>query len=553
GFHGGSQYLLYTFLRIRDVRAVYVPSRSIGEYGGEIDNWMWPRHTGDFSFLRAYVSPDGRAADFSKDNVPFRPKRYLKVAKDGLRDGEFSIIIGFPGRTNRYLTSHGLRWYESFEYPERIRLYKRITELLEAQAAEDPAAAVKVAGQLKGFYNSRKNNEGMVEGFRKLRLVQRQREREARLAEKWKGGPEPAQKYGTLLSDFEALYEERAGYGMKDLLLSFLFDKDRLLGQAMQIYQWSLERQKPDLARDPDFMDRRKPDIERSIRVFQTQLHLESDRGILELLLRELLDLPDGQRMRTLDDVFGGKHVFEGKRGEELDRTIAGFLDALYANTSLYERDERFRLFKTPYGRLRKERDSFLALAARLYPEYRETLDRETSRNGALSVLVPKWIEAATVGSTAPVYADANGTMRVNFGKVQGISVRDAVYHKPFTTLHGVVEKHTGEDPFNCPERLLELAAAHEYGDYSDPALGDVPVNLLTTHDSTGGNSGSPILNAKGEVAGCLFDGTYEGMTGDFDYDDSLNRSIHVDIRYVLFIADLVDGAQNVLEELGVK
>jgi hypothetical protein len=546
-FFGGSQYLLYTFLKIKDVRVVYVPSRSIGEYGGDIDNWMWPRHTGDFSFLRAYVAPDGKTAEFSADNVPYRPTTHLKIATEGLADGDFAMVIGFPGRTNRYLTSHARADFEGFNYPQRTRLYRQMLAILDAQADADPKASVRVASRIKGINNRLKNNEGMLEGFKKFDLVRRQKEEERLFLTKVNADSEMNEKYGTLLDDIGTLYAERAKHAMKDLLLDFALYRRSLLGQAMLLYKWSVEKQKADLDRDPDFMDRRIPDLKRNLRIFQTQLHLGSDRELLKMYLLELSNLLEGQRVVAVDDMFGGK------TGNELEEAIDAFLDELYASTTLDKRDERVRMFELSHDELMKEKDSFIELAAKFYQENEDRIERGKSFSGALKRLAPKWIEAVAAASEQTLYSDANGTMRLNFGNVKGYSPKDAVYFRPFTSFQGVADKHTGVAPFDCPEKILELAASERDNAYVSTEVGDVPVNLLTTHDSTGGNSGSPVLNARGELVGCLFDGNYESMTSDFLFQDDVTRSIHVDIRYVLFVADFVDNAHNVLREVGVK
>ncbi|MFH1219713.1 MAG: S46 family peptidase [Candidatus Eisenbacteria bacterium] len=536
-FFGGARYLLYTYLKIRDVRVVYVPSRAIGEYGGEVDNWMWPRHAGDFSFLRAYVAPDGSPADFSEGNVPFRPKRYLKIAPQGLKDGDFAFIIGFPRTTHRYLTSYALVDYQIFELAETVRLNRQMVEILEARANADPAAAILVAGRMKGLNNYIKKDTGVLAGITKFDLVKRQQRMEERL---------PGEKYGIVLNGFRSLYDERTLREMKDLLLEY-GTKEGLLGQAMLLYKWSIEKTRDDLDRDPEFMDREVPDLRQELDLFQKGFDPASDRAILKMLLVEMAILPAEQRVRALDATI------DKMSGEELNAAIEALLDGLYAGTRLGEREERMALFDLSRKALLERNDAFVAFAARLYPENQERIAREKSFAGSLEILTPQWMGAVAEASKRESYPDANSTLRLSYGAVKGYAPRDAVWYKPFTTLAGVVEKSTGIAPFNCPEAILDLAVNKTYGPYADPALGDVPVDLLTTHDSTNGNSGSPLLNAKGELVGCLFDGNYEALSGDLAFDENLNRSIHVDIRYVLWIARYVDSAENVLTELGVK
>ena len=546
-FYGGAQYVLDTYLKITDVRAVYVPSRAIGEYGGDIDNWMWPRHTGDYSFLRAYVAPDGQPAEYSQDNVPYRPKRYLRVAPEGLRDGEFCMIIGFPGRTHRYLTSHALAYYEGIEYPQRIRLYKKMTGILERQSETDPVAAVRVAGWLKGINNRLKNHEGMLEGFSRFALVDERRAWESGTEAELEARVDAVKLYRATLDEYRALYGEKARYALKDLLLNSLLGRGPILSQAMLLYKWSIEKDKDDMDRDPDFMDRKIPDLKRKIRTFQRGYHCDSDFAITKMLLRDMTYLPEGEGVEFIDKMFGDK------TGADLDEALDRFLGDVYAETTVGDLDERLRMFDMSAGQIIGKNDPMIALAKLFYTDNEQRIGREKSFKGSLSILTPRWMEVIGDVLEQDTYPDANGTMRLNYGVVKGYAPDGDIYYEPFTALRGVAEKHTGIPPFNCPDRILELAAQDNRGPYFFEAIGDVPVNILTTHDSTGGNSGSPVLNGRGEIVGCLFDGNYEAMTSDFTFMPDLTRSISVDIRYVLYVADRVDGADNVLEELGVK
>jgi hypothetical protein len=545
-FFGGAKYLLYTFLRIKDIRVVYVPSRAIGEYGGDIDNWMWPRHTGDFSFLRAYMAPDGSPAEFSDANVPYKPTMYLKIAPEGLKAGEFCMIIGFPGRTQRYLTSYALSRFEDFEYPERIRLYRKMVAILEEQSRQDPVAAVRVASTVKGINNRLKNNEGMLEGFERFDLVARQQHKEQEMQAALAADPVLGKEFVYLLHDFKTVEEQRAMTAMRDLLLDMMFYRGTLLNQAMVLYKWSVEKEKDDMDRDPGYMDRKIPDLKRNLRYFQMSLHLPSDRALLKMFFHEILSLKPSHRLTFVDDMF------DGKTGTELDDAIEDYLNRLYAGTALDDRDERLAMFDMSHEELLRRGDSFIALAAKFYDENEARIEREHEYEGGLQIVVPKWMHVITEWSGHEPYPDANGTMRLNYGEVEGYWPDGEVYFSPFTTLKEVAAKHTGVAPFDCPKRIRDLASSGDYTSYLDPALGDVPVDLLTTHDSTGGNSGSPLINGRGELVGCLFDGNYEAMTADFRFQDDITRSISVDIRYILFIAEFVDGAHNVLQELGI-
>jgi len=546
-FYGGAKYVLDTYTRLPDVRVVYVPARSIGEYGGDIDNWMWPRHTADFSFLRAYVGPDGKPADYSENNVPYKPKRYLKISEEGLDEGDFGIIVGFPGRTARYLTSYGLAEYENFLLPQQIRLYEEMIRLLEERSLADPEAGVRVASRMKGINNWLKKNRGLLEGFKCFDLTGHQREIEKHILEKPGAAPAELTETRELLEKFRQVYVDKSIYAEKDLLMNLMLGRGSLLGHALMIYKWSVEKDKPDMERDPDYMDREVVNLKRKIRLFEMGYHPEGDKALLGMMIREAMALPAGQRMLVFDDMVGGR------TGEDLDAFLDVFLDELYANTSLQDAEESMRMFGLSHDELLEEEDYFIALAAKFYEEDEERLEREKVSKGALNALAPEWIEIMAAERSVEPYSDANGTMRLNYGAVEGYSPRDAVHYDPVTTLGGMKEKCNGIPPFDCPERLLELAASDYRGCYYDPVLGDVPVNLLTSHDSTNGNSGSPLINARGEISGCLFDGNYEALTADFVFREDITRSIHVDTRYVLFVTKEVDHADNVLRELGIR
>jgi hypothetical protein len=545
-FLGGSMYRLETYLRLPDVRVVYVPSRSIGEYGGDIDNWMWPRHAGDFSFMRAYVGPDGKPAEYSETNVPYRPTSYLRVAREGLKDGDFALIMGYPGKTSRYLTSYGLAYLQDFDYPERVRLYTRTLDAIGRATEGDPEAIVRVASRVKFLNNSFKNNQGMLDGFNEFGLVARQIAREEAFVADLEADPDLAAEYGDLLPGFRAAYDERLVHAKADLILDFMLGRGSLLGEAMLLYKWSLEREKDDVDRDPGFMNRDIPVVRTKLRIFERGYDEKSDRAVLRMLLAEALALPSGRGIPGLDQALA-KASPAGSFGN-----LDSFLDRLYAGTRVPVTAERLRMFDLSHAALLAERDAFIDFAGSLYEANEARLDREKEFEGTMMVLRPRWIEALAEHSSRTLYPDANGTMRLNYGIVKGYSPRDAVYYEPFTTLTGVIEKCTGTFPFDCPERLRDLAAAAGGSKYADPAVGGVPVDFLTTNDSTGGNSGSPVINARGELAGCLFDGNYEALTSDYVFIEGLTRSISVDIRYVLFVADKVDSAVNVLKELGL-
>ena len=541
--YGGLTYKLCTYLKIKDLRVVYVPPKSIGNYGGDIDNWMWPRHTGDFSFLRAYIGPDGKTAEYSEKNVPYHPKSYLKIASESTNEGDFTLIAGYPGRTYRHITSHAVANDINFYYPTKIELFEEWTKIMERHAAMDAEASVRTAGLKEGLENSKKNAEGMLEGFQRYRLLDKKFHIEKQFQQILANDPEMAKMYGHILPKFKILYDDLETYQLKRMLLRYA-RLSGLLRAAYTIYKWNVEKEKPDLERDPDYMDRRLPDIKRRLRNLDRRFHLAVDRDVLSMFLRRLTELPPGQSVRAVDEIVDSA----GQDG--IDAAIDAFLESLYSGTKLTEAEERLAMLDADKDRLLREGDPFIEFMAKLYTEIEELRERRKAFDGALSLLRPQWVDALMQWQQRQLYPDANGTLRINYGIVRGYAPRDAVYYEPFSSLTGVLEKYTGTNPFDLPPSLLTIAEKKDFGPYRDSALNDIPVNLLTTNDSTGGNSGSPLLNGKGELIGILFDGNYESIAADFMFIDRLTRTINVDIRYVLFIADKLNHAQNVLEEL---
>ncbi|MFQ6084381.1 MAG: S46 family peptidase [Candidatus Aminicenantia bacterium] len=545
--NGGMQYYLFTYMKIKDIRIVYVPARSIGEYGGDIDNWMWPRHTGDFAFFRAYVSPDGKPAEYSKDNVPYQPESYLKISTKGVKEGDFAMIMGFPGRTMRYKTSFAIDQDQNFRYPFQIETATQLIRILEEFSQKDKDVSIKLVSRIKGLNNVLKNNQGMLEGLIRTKLLQKKRSEEEAFTEFIKTKPELQKKYGHLLPQIEALYQEQGKLQEKNALLRWMSYGSQMMNFALTINKWSIEKQKKDMEREPGYQNRDLPRIKLRLKIAQRSLVPEADREILKYFLEKALTLPPGQKFEAIE------RLFKANPSRPKNEIIAEFLDNLYQNTRLVSVEERVKMLEMNRKELLKLKDPFIEFAAELEKE-REVLNRKRKEfSGAISRLRPLYLEGISLWKNIRLYPDANRTLRFNYGQVKGYSPRDAVRYYYLTSLSGVIEKYTGEEPFDCPDKLLKVYQEKDFGQYIDENIQDVPVNFLTTNDSTGGNSGSPVMNGKGELIGLLFDGNYEALYSDYYFNPELTRSINVDIRYVLFIAEKVDKALNVLKELGVK
>jgi len=543
----GMSYYIYTYLRLRDVRLVYAPPESIGNYGGEIDNWMWPRHTGDFALLRAYTGPDGKPADFSPANVPFRPKAWLTFATEGVAEGDFIMVIGYPGKTMRYRLAMDVEFALKTSYPYRVKLFQSMMRLLEDAGKDNAELAVRMASKIKRLANTMKNNQGMIDGLSKNGLVGQKSREEAAIDTWLKAHPSEAVRFGPVRDELTAMLQEQQRWFRHDFLLGYVGMASDTLGFANTVYRWSREREKPDLERESSYMDRNLSQARTRLQFAQRNYHAATDEKVLALYLRELDSLPEGTRVAALDKAL------EKYAPQSHTDAIPRLAHDLVSGTRLGVEAERMKMFAMKKDELLALHDPCIDFIAALSGEIDDMNDRGKAWDGALSRLNPLWIELLGLYSGKPLYPDANSNLRLTYGKVVGYDPRDAVSYKPFTTLAGVLEKNTGAVPFNCPEKLFRLHQAKDFGGYADPRLKDVPVDFLGDTDITGGNSGSPVLNARGQLVGIAFDGNYESMTSDWQFDPPLSRTLSVDTRYVLFVLDKFSNAQRILKELTIK
>jgi hypothetical protein len=546
-FYGGLQYYLIKQLEIRDVRLVYAPADGVGNYGGDVDNWMWPRHTGDFSFYRAYVDTNGKPADHDASNVPYRPKHYLKVADTNLADGDFVMVAGYPGRTNRYRMAREVQSAFEWRYPTRLELLAMWLDVIDRETADRPDAAIKYAGTVAGLNNSSKNSEGMLESYAKSDVVERKLGLERQLDAWIAADAGRKERYGDAIAVLVSLVDRDLANRQRDLFYSFAARRSALYGAAETLYRLSREKQKPDAEREQGYQERDLRRIRERLTRLDRTFDPAVDRAVWRALLLAYAAIPTAQHVKPFDEWFGisGNSVDEAK--------LDARLDEMYSGTKLGDTEVRLKLMEADAATLEASEDPFLKLAVRMYDTDMGFELEEKELNGEFSAARPRYMEALiayrdSIGEA--VYPDANGTLRITFGHVGGYSPRDAVYYTPFTTVAGIVEKDTGVDPFDAPTKLLQEIEARDFGDYLDPALGSVPVDFLSDVDTTGGNSGSPTLNARGELVGLLFDGTYESIISDWDFLPDLTRSIHVDFRYAMWVMSHVDGAQNLIEEL---
>lgn len=545
-FHGGYSYQLIKQLEIKDVRLVYAPPESIGKFGGDVDNWMWPRHTGDFGYLRAYVSKDGKSAGYAKDNVPYRPKHVLKVNAKGVEAGDYVMVTGYPGRTNRYRLADEVQSAIDYTYPTQIGVYQDTLDIINTAGKADPKVAVKYASMVAGLNNYLKNFGGQLEGLRRADAVAVKHAQEAEL-EAWlkkQGGAENTALAADIGKLRTAIAAERADRE-RDLALG-LVSRAALFSTGVRLVHLAKERPKADLDRDAGYQQRDWVRIEGGLKQLDRRFDPRVDQQFMVYGLTRYVKLPTAQRLPALDAWLGGAGT-----PAQLKAKVA----ALYAGSQLDRQDDRLKWFAADTKAIDASNDSMLKLARAVQPELKRIADAEDARAGDMSKLRPRYMQAMIAWKQSqglPVYPDANSSLRVTFGNVQGVAPRDGVSYAPFTTVAGIVEKDTGVEPFNAPKAEIAAIKAKAFDGFASPKLGTLPVDFLADLDITGGNSGSPALDANGQLVGLAFDGNWESVSGDWLFNPQLNRSIQVDVRYMLWVMHHLDHADNLLREMGV-
>ncbi|MBT2142577.1 MULTISPECIES: S46 family peptidase [unclassified Rhodanobacter] len=545
-FHGGYSYQLIKQLEIKDVRLVYAPPESIGKFGGDVDNWMWPRHTGDFGYLRAYVSKDGKSAAFSKDNVPYRPRHVLKVNPQGVEAGDYVMVVGYPGRTNRYRLADEVQSSIDWVYPTQIKVYEDTLNIINTAGKTDPKVAVKYASMVAGLNNYLKNFGGQLEGLHRADAVMVKRAQEVQL-EAWlkqQGGAENTALAADIGKLRQQIAADRANRE-RDLAIS-LVSRASLFSTAVRLTHLAKERPKADLDRDAGYQQRDWVRIEGGLKQMDRRYDPGVDQQFMVYGLQRYVALPQAQRLPALDAWLG-----DAKTAAAIKVKVA----ALYAGSKLSNVDERMKWFGADSKAIDASSDSMLELARAVQPQLKALEDASDARDGEMSKLRPRYMQAMIAWKDSqklPVYPDANSSLRVTFGNVQGVAPRDGVSYAPFTTAQGIVEKDTGVEPFNSPKAELAAIKAKAFDGYASPKLGTLPVNFLADLDITGGNSGSPAMDANGQLVGLAFDGNWESVSGDWLFNPQLNRSIQVDVRYMLWVMHHLDRADNLLKEMGV-
>ncbi len=547
-FFGGGMYQLIEMLEVKDVRLVYVPRRSVGNYGGEIDNWAWPRHTGDWSFYRAYVGKDGKPAEYSADNVPFKPKHWLKVTTAGLKPDDFVMVTGYPGRTSRTDTAAEIHQEVEWKLPYYLQYLEERYKLTESHLDDDNDTAVKATNAKQFIQNGIEKYQGLLEGMKKSDLLAKKDELDKKV-KAWAAQPGNEAHKANIVK-LEHILADQFRTARVDFDRKIAFGGSRLLSTALELTRWAEERTKKDMARKPGFQERDLPREVASAKTFSRSFDQTLDREGFRLALVRALQLPEADRP-WLASLLGVKKAT--KIDEALiDKTLA----AWYKASKLEDEKVRIGLLtKGSTRQIKASKDPFIKAAQRIWATYKADEKKEDAREGELLLVTPSYSEgmkAVLGGALAP---DANGTLRITYGTVKSFKPEsNAPEDWPFTTATQILAKNTGKEPFDAPADELAAIKAKKFGPYADASLGgELAIDFLSDLDITGGNSGSPVLNNRGELVGLAFDGNREGNSSDVLFDGNLSRTIQVDARYMIWMMDAIDGADHLVKEMGLQ
>ncbi len=538
----GRSYVLFHYQTIQDIRLVYVPPRNVGEFGGESDNWVWPRHNGDFSFVRAYVAADGQPATFSKDNVPFTPKRFLKVNPAGVQENDFVFILGYPGRTFRHYPAEYIRYQNDYLLPYTAETYDWLIQGMKELGDQDPAKAIAFASKIKGLANTTKNYKGKIQGIRRIGLIDQkigeEKEMRAMLANK----PELQTTYGKVLDELDAVYKTMQEDAPRTLWFSYLNSQSASMSVALRIAMVQATLDTLPKASHADYIRKQQEEMKKHIGRMYSPYDAGLDRAYLDRMLRQALGWPAEQQPVSLKKRFSV---------QVKDRRLDKFLTSISTKTNFFDKEALLRQLDANPDRFFTAKNGLTEIAGDMIVMAAELRGRAQANEGKLATLLPGYLDLKIATGTHFV-PDANATLRLTYGHVKGYEPEDGVYQSPFTTVAGLVEKgeKTGDYEIN-----QQLVAAYEKGGhekYQHPGLKDVPVGLLYNLDTTGGNSGSPVMNAQGELIGVNFDRAFTATINDFAWNESYSRSIGVDIRFVLWTLDKVSDAGFLIKEMGV-
>jgi len=556
-FFEGNEYYMFIYEVYTDVRLVGAPPSAIGKFGGDTDNWMWPRHTGDFAIFRVYTAPDGSPADYAPENIPLKPKHHLPISLDGVKKDDFAMIWGYPGGTDRYLTSYGVNFLLDDQYPAIIDMFGKKLESWKEFMDADQQVKIQYASKYAVTANSWKYLIGQTRGLKRLDVASQKAELEERFTEWAAANTERQEKYGEVLPSLEAAYAQ-----MSESIEPFLYTNFAGLGGAEIVgyangFNGLAELLKPieksELPKDKDMAAKMKEDrkaealkaaeaLKEGVAEHFKNYYAPADQKVLtEMLWKYYQNVPTNLQAPLVYQMF---NKYKGS----FDNYTADLF-----NNSIFANENKVLAFLNDPDLRTLEKDPALELANAFMSKTMELAGGFQAGQAALGTAERLFMAGLREMQPDKVfYPNANSTMRMTYGSVQDYQAADAIQYNYFTTSAGILEK---EDPTNdefiVPEYLKTLIETRDFGPYAED--GELIICFLSTNDITGGNSGSPVINGKGELIGIAFDGNWEAMSGDIAFEPALQRTINVDIRYVLFVIDKYAGATNLIDELTIR
>ncbi len=535
----GNYFYLFIYETFNDVRLVGAPPNSIGAFGGDTDNWEWPRHTGDFALFRVYTAPDGSPAEYDPENIPLRPRYHLPISIRGVQENDFAMVLGYSGRTERYLTSFGIDYRLENMYPVRIDIRRKKLDIIEEAMAASDEIRIKYASKHSGISNYWKNFIGMSESLERLNVANSKRELEAGFEAWVNANPKRNEMYGHVMDDFRAVYEGLQKFQSHN----YVFVETMITGPDV-VRVANAFRNLNELLQDE--LDEEEIDTQaKRLMGMIERLYRNYDAGVDEALWAAMFRMYyESIPLEMLPEVF---ESIEENFGNDFD----AYAKLVYATSIFTDPDRLTAFLEQPEAGILNNDPVFTAVMS-LYETY-GALNKEISAYNTMLQRTERYFLRGLLEMNPDVlmYPDANSTMRFTYGTVNGYHPRDAVYYDYFTTLSGVMEKEDpGHHEFVVPEKLKELYQNRDFGDYAYD--NNMVVNFITNNDITGGNSGSPVINADGHLIGVAFDANWEGMSGDILFEHDLQKSISIDARYMLFIIDKFAGAGHLIEEMTI-
>lgn len=536
-FYNGNEYYYFVYQDYTDVRLVGTPPNSIGKFGGDTDNWEWPRHTGDFSIFRVYGDSNGNPAEYAKDNVPLKPKHFLPISLKGFKEGDFAMILGYPGRTNRWMPAGGIDQNVKFAYPAWVEASKTGMDAMKKYMDKDQAVKINYASKYSQVANYWKNRQGMIDALTLHKTAITKAQDEAKF-NKWANKKENKAQYGDVIATINDYYASTNEKARHDNYLSGMLRSSSLaalpfsIGNGLDIYVKSNEAKRQELL----------PKLQAAISSGYEKLYLPLEEDVL---IEEL----------NLYAKKGGNIApYVAELANQNNNDLSSYVSEAIKN-SIFASEERLNNFLENPTALALENDPLYKLSSALLNKYRESSANDQAATDRFEAAHRKYVAGVLASNPkGKFYPDANSTLRLTYGSIKALPAdkRNDAAENFYTTLQGTVAKYKkGDEEFDLPQRLIDLQNNKDYGRYADKA-GYLPVNFLSDNDITGGNSGSPVINANGELIGLAFDGNIEAMAGDVIFDHKLQRTISVDIRYVLFVIDKFAGATNIINELKI-